>query len=208
MKKFRKLIPCAVITTLIFSLFSAFPSSASARYNPIIILKFDDLGVNNIDNFQKCFDILQSYDIDSAGFGVIGKNLEDSVVTDELISKIKEWNSAGIEIWHHGYSHTEGEYNSSSYEAQKESFGKTCDLLKEKTGITITSFGSPFNNADETTVKVINESFNTLFEGEACGTTTTFEDFDIEGRGRFVRIYCMGNSVSNWNAIKEIIIYK
>lgn len=53
-----------------------------------------------------------------------------------------------------------------------------------------------------------NESFNTLFDGEACGTMTTFEDFEIKGSGRYIRIYCMGNSESSWNAIKEIIIYK
>ena len=159
MKKVYKPISCTVIAALLFSLFSIFPSYASARYNPIIILKFDDLCNDNVENFQKCFDILQSYDIDSAGFGVIGKHLEDSKVTGELISGIMRWNRDGIEIWHHGYSHEEGEYNASSYESQKESFGKTCDLLKEKTGITIKSFGSPFNNADETTVKVINENF-------------------------------------------------
>lgn len=159
MKKFYKIISITVIMTMLFSLFLLFPSVSASRYNPIIILKFDDLSVGNIENFQKTFDILQSENISNAGFGIIGKNLEDSIVTDEFISKIKQWHDAGIEIWHHGYMHTEDEYHASSYEKQKESFEKTCTLLKEKTGITITSFGSPYNNCDETTVKVINENF-------------------------------------------------
>ena len=160
MKKFYKSVARAVITTLLFSLFSTFPAFADSVNKPIIILKLDDLCNDNVANFQKCFEILQSYEISNAGFGLIGEHLEDSRVTNELVSKITLWNNAGIEIWHHGYSHTEKEFNSDSdYNAQKESFRKTCDLLYQKTGITITSFGSPWNNANETTVSVIENEF-------------------------------------------------
>lgn len=92
MKKFCKLIVCAVITTMIFSLFSIFPLFASADdtpiVKPIIILKLDDLCNDNVADFQKCFEILQSYGINNAGFGLIGEHLEDSRVTSELITKL------------------------------------------------------------------------------------------------------------------------
>ena len=163
MKKFYKLISYAVITTLLFSLVSIFPSSALADdevVKPIIILKLDDLCTDNMANFQKCFEILQDNGISNAGFGIIGEHLEEPRVTNEFLTKLTQWNNAGIEIWHHGYAHKKSEFNSDSdYNTQKENFRKTCDLLYQKTGITITSFGAPENAANETTVRVIEENF-------------------------------------------------
>ncbi len=201
-EKISQLISCAVTVMMLFSLFSTFPVSATSVNKPIIILKIDDLCNDNVANFQKCFEILQSYDINNAGFGIIGEHLEDSKVTSELISGITLWNSAGIEIWHHGYVHQESEFNSSSdYNTQKESFRKTCDLLYQKTGITITSFGSPWNNANETTVRVIEENFPQIKCLMLVNATTSITN--VRARANIetsVGVVNYDTFVSNYNA--------
>lgn len=170
---------------------------------PIIILKLDDLCTDNVDGFQKAFEILQSYGISNAGFGVIGEHLENSRVTNELIDGIKRWNNAGIEIWHHGYSHTESEYSTSDYNAQKQSFGRTCELLKEKTGVTITSFGSPFNNANETTVEMITENFPQIKCLMLVNATVPDDMVNIRARANFetaVGVVNYNTFVSNYES--------
>lgn len=144
-----------VLTVLIMSICTVATASSP---KPVIILKFDDLTAKNVAGFQRVFDILMEEKIDG-GFGIIGNSLDGSGATQEYYDKIKQWHDAGVEIWHHGYSHTEPEYHGSDFDTQYESFNKTVTLLEEKCGITVTCFGSPYNNSDETTIKMINEKF-------------------------------------------------
>lgn len=161
MKKIGKLLALALSMTTAFTMSTAaFGTAASAaeRPKPVVIIKLDDLTTNTVNGFQKAFDVIQKEGV-KGGFGVIGNSLEDDGTKQAYYDKIKEWDKAGIEIWHHGYSHTEPEYHGSDYDAQYESFNKTVTLLKEKCGITVTSFGSPFNNSDAVTAQMIDEKF-------------------------------------------------
>lgn len=154
MKKLFTLILCAA---MLLSAFSFPAAAASTDYKPIVILKLDDLGGAG-GGFQKVFEFIQKENI-TAGFGVIGKYLEDNGNQQEFYDAIKMYHDAGIEIWHHGYLHELPEYHDSDYNSQYENFKKTVDLLQEKCGITVTSFGSPFNNSDVTTAMMIEERF-------------------------------------------------
>ena len=122
----------------------------------VVILKLDDLKSTNYPLFQNIADYVQEKGI-KASFGVIGNTLEDDGQKQAYYDAIRNWDKNGIEIWHHGYEHVITEYNASPFEAQMESFGKTVNLLKEKTGIHVRSFGSPYNNSDATTVQVLNQ---------------------------------------------------
>lgn len=158
MKHLKKVLAFVLCTALTLSVFPGAVSAASDRFKPIVIIKLDDLTTNTVAGFQKAFDLVQKEGV-KAGFGVIGNSLEDDGKKQAFYDKIKEWDKAGIEIWHHGYLHAEPEYHGSDYDSQYENFNKTVQLLKDKCGITVTSFGSPFNNSDATTAKMIGEKF-------------------------------------------------
>lgn len=122
----------------------------------VVILKLDDLKSTNYPLFQNIADYVKEIGI-KASFGVIGNSLEDDGQKQAYYDAIKNWDKNGIEIWHHGYEHVITEYNASPFESQMQSFGKTVNLLKEKTEINVRSFGSPYNNSDSTTVQVLNQ---------------------------------------------------
>jgi len=95
--------------------------------------------------------------------GLIGESLEG----DDLnyFTWIKDRHGEGHEIWNHGFCHCrhkEGEveireYRGRDFEYQKESVLKTQRLAKEKLGLTLCSFGAPYNSTDEFTAAIINE---------------------------------------------------
>ncbi len=159
MKKITKIISFLLVFALLFaSVPASFAAEKPVRYRPIVLLKFDDLVVGSVPGFQKVYDILKEEGV-KGGFGLIGNSLSDENATDEYIAKVKEFYEGGVEIWHHGYLHTIPEYSEFSYDEQYENFAKTVNLLEEKCGITVTSFGSPFNNSNDITIKMINEKF-------------------------------------------------
>ncbi len=128
------------------------------RDKPIIILKFDDMGAKaHTQNFNRTAELLAKYDA-TGGFGIIGQWFDRDDNQAEL-DAIKAWNKQGIEIWHHGYYHSQEEYSTNPYEKQLEDFKRTMDLVKDKCQIEITSFGSPYNNATDTTLQVIKDNF-------------------------------------------------
>ena len=52
------------------------------------------------------------------------------------------------------------------------------------------------------------ENYRHIFTGETTGTTLEEEIFPIgEAKGRYVKIYCKGSSMGNWNSITECNIY-
>lgn len=159
MRKTLKIVSILLVFAMMITSFSvSFAAEKISRYKPIILLKFDDLTATNVTAFDKTFDILMEKGV-TGGFGVIGKTLEDGAITDEFVAKVKEWTDAGIEIWHHGYYHTIEEYSQDDYATQQTNFGRTINLMEEKCGVKLTSFGSPYNNSNDTTMRVINENF-------------------------------------------------
>lgn len=52
------------------------------------------------------------------------------------------------------------------------------------------------------------EKYTQVYSGETTGTTLEEEIFPIpETRGRYVKIYCKGTSVGNWNSLTECTLY-
>jgi peptidoglycan/xylan/chitin deacetylase (PgdA/CDA1 family) len=98
-----------------------------------------------------------------AGFGIIGKSCEGGDEKTDYFNRVKSFRNSGkIEIWAHGYDHfmngdTLTEFRNMPYEKQYEHFAKTLQLVQEKCGITMTTFGTPGNKADSGTTKVINQ---------------------------------------------------
>ncbi|MBQ4110578.1 MAG: polysaccharide deacetylase family protein [Clostridia bacterium] len=124
---------------------------------PYVILKFDDLGANTVGDFQSAYELCKKLDT-VASFGVIGERFNEDTA-NSVYETIKGWHNDGFEIWHHGFDHSTAEYSTCTYDEQKEFFGKTLDLMEEKCGITITTFGSPYNNSTETTRSMIEEQY-------------------------------------------------
>ncbi|MBE7053594.1 MAG: DUF2334 domain-containing protein [Ruminococcaceae bacterium] len=151
------------------------PVNATYEINPkIAILKLDDLKADEgiFSSFKNAIEVLDKYGV-KAGIGLIAKTFAegtDEVALSEYYNQIKEWDANGHEIWHHGYSHTQPEYNvaksetedgtfTTTYDTMYESFKAAHDVVYENTGIEMVTFGSPFNNADATFVRMINEKF-------------------------------------------------
>ena len=124
---------------------------------PVLILKFDDLR-EPTDSWDAVIGICKKYNI-KASMGVIGNYLDGE--NEELFKWIKSWHNAGIfELWNHGYTHAkykEGfEFLGRTEEDQYLSLEKTQILAKEKLGITISTFGAPWNKTDGNTIKALN----------------------------------------------------
>lgn len=143
---------------------------------PVVILKLDDLRDYTHYEFKQVADYVISKNI-KASFGINGAYLEGKDAQDSFIQDIKSWhNSGNIEIWHHGWDHSRAEDRSwfeyknreqddrfeyqelsGNYEKQFADFKKTQDIVQEQLGITMHSFGSPYNQNDETFVEVVNQ---------------------------------------------------
>ncbi|MDC7219237.1 MAG: carbohydrate binding domain-containing protein [Spirochaetales bacterium] len=145
---------------------------------PIVILKLDDLRDNSVDKFTPVANYILENNL-KASFGINGKYLEGKTEDDLFVVSSKYWDSTGnIEIWHHGWDHSKAsdrswyEYKgrdkderteyadlttNSNYERQLRDFQKNQEIVKEVLGITMHTFGSPYNQNDETFTEVINQ---------------------------------------------------
>lgn len=143
---------------------------------PIVILKLDDLRDESQYEFKQVAEYVINNNI-KASFGINGAYLEGMSDQDSFIQDIKSWhNSGNIEIWHHGWDHSKAddrswfeyknrneddrsEYQtlSTNYQKQYKDFKNTQDIVENKLGITMRSFGSPYNQNDETFVEVVNQ---------------------------------------------------
>ena len=121
-----------------------------------IILKFDDLDEKTIGSFEKAFTICDKNGAVPC-FGLIGRSLDDP--SKEYLSKLLKMRQAGVELWNHGYYHTEKEFSKSSYELQKTSIMMTQMLMEKHLGERARTFGSPHNNSTEKTVGVLCDYF-------------------------------------------------
>ncbi|WP_029201338.1 DUF2334 domain-containing protein [Oribacterium sp. NK2B42] len=137
-----------------------------------IILKFDDLSQETLESFKKIHEICKKYCALSS-FGLIGSSLSDP--DKEYVADLKEFEKSGVEIWNHGYHHTDEEFSVCTYQQQKESIGNTQELMMKYLGNPASTFGSPHNNSTELTISVLGEHFpkirNYLFMADASGRT-------------------------------------
>lgn len=128
-----------------------------------IILKLDDLWNENDlvhPGWIKVMDFLNEQKI-KGSIGIVGNSLETDDTT--YLDWIKNRHLEGHEIWHHGFCHCrhkEGEveireYRGKGLAEQCESISKTQVLAKEKLGLTLHSFGAPYNSTDEFTTAAL-----------------------------------------------------
>lgn len=64
-----------------------------------------------------------------------------------------------IEIWHHGYYHDKAnrvEFSGGTYDEQYKQLKDTIDLMQDKCGITLRTFGPPYNATDKVTIEALN----------------------------------------------------
>lgn len=117
-----------------------------------IILKYDDLSLETFQSFKRTADYSIANHI-PCSFGLIGQSLDSH--DPDYISTLISWSEQNIELWNHGYFHTEEEFSTASYEAQVYSLTTTQKLMKEHLGFVAKTFGSPHNNSTETTIKAL-----------------------------------------------------
>ncbi|MFC3120009.1 DUF2334 domain-containing protein [Agaribacter flavus] len=130
-----------------------------------VIIKLDDLKYSDDAKMSKygvshswvsIMLYLKQKDI-KASLGVVAMGLENS--TPRHRKWVKELIRDGHEIWHHGYSHAKngkaGEYHGHSFFDQKESFGKALTLIESTYDTIVVSVGTPFNQNDNTFLKVL-----------------------------------------------------
>lgn len=156
----KKIILCTILIFALiissFTVFSADPDPYAGRQ--IIILRLDDLRSRTTGAFEWALNAATERNV-KVSFGVIGDALDDGVCNRRFIDFVKYADSLGMEIWHHGYLHTNTEYKGSSYQKQLENFKRTYDLMRQKCGITMHTFGPPYNVADNTAIRMITENF-------------------------------------------------
>ena len=127
-----------------------------------IIFKLDDLSVKNgVCNFLPTLDYLIEKKI-KAGIGAIASKFDATAfkVLKPYLNAKNEKGESLFEVWHHGLDHAKTEFKDSTYVYQKEHFEKADKLIKELFGIQMHSFGTPYNQSDSTTNRVIVEHPN------------------------------------------------
>lgn len=130
---------------------------------PQVILKLDDLKYEQglvHPGWAQVIDFLNQKKV-TGTIGLIGNSLEKN--QPNYFDWIKARHQEGYEIWHHGYCHCQWdeeekrirEYRGTSLEEQCISLQKTQDLAKEKLGITLRSYGAPYNSTDQNTLQAM-----------------------------------------------------
>lgn len=144
---------------IIVNLVITFFLSGTLIAAPKIILKLDDLQASKGScQCSPTMDYLVHMQI-KAGFGAIA-NRFDSTAFDILERYLNATNKKGeklFEIWHHGLDHKRPEFAGTSYEYQKAHFEEARQLIKKYLGVSMHSFGTPYNASDAVTNQVVAE---------------------------------------------------
>jgi peptidoglycan/xylan/chitin deacetylase (PgdA/CDA1 family) len=123
----------------------------------VVILKLDDLKYQVASSatfgaaagWSEATDFLDSAGI-KAGLGIISETLASA--SPEYIQFIKGQIAKGHELWHHGLDHqsvdSTKEFCGHPLAFQKQHFQDAVDLVKAKIGVTMKSFGAPYNCSD------------------------------------------------------------
>ena len=154
-----------IVSWFTFFLVSCLSEGASGDSNtaPFVILKLDDLRYEQGLVHSGWIQVMNFLDKEGVigTVGLIGESLEEENVA--YFDWIKERDSAGFEIWNHGYCHCKPmvdgeekrEFKGTTASFQLSQLTKTQDLAKEKLGIDLRSFGAPYNATDASTAQVL-----------------------------------------------------
>ena len=128
----------------------------------VVILKLDDFRADGPPHkgWVQVMDFLNAHNV-TASIGLIGEGLEDE--NPQAIEWLLAQNERGHEIWNHGYCHcretVDGveirEFRGTALKEQQRSLYLTQKLAQTKLGLTLTSFGAPFNSSDDQTARAI-----------------------------------------------------
>ncbi len=147
---------------LFFSVLFSLASNIHAQQ--YCILKADDFSEfkNNTTKKTKYLNFINTVKEKEvvAGLGFIGKALENP--SNEFVTFVQGLNnSKKFEFWNHGYDHgykkDDAEFSGKSYDYQYGKMKRAQDVVKDKFGITMHSFGAPGNNVDAITADVIRD---------------------------------------------------
>jgi len=130
-----------------------------------VILKLDDLWQEDSlvhTGWEQVVDFLDEEEV-TGTIGIVCESLE----TDDqaYFDWVKARQQAGYEIWHHGYCHckpmvdgqAKREFRGTDYAYQLAHLQHAQNLAKEKLGITMKTFGAPYNSTDSNTVKALDQ---------------------------------------------------
>ncbi|GAA4825063.1 hypothetical protein GCM10023331_06870 [Algivirga pacifica] len=128
-----------------------------------MILKLDDLWYEDglvHPGWVQVFQFLKEEEVQGT-IGLVCNSLEEG--RDAYFQWIKDRKSEGHEVWHHGYCHckpvvkekAEREFRGTDYTYQYEHLSRASELAKEKLGITLRTFGAPYNSTNEHTAKAL-----------------------------------------------------
>lgn len=135
-----------------------------------VIIKLDDLRANSNNTYnsswQRLVDTVRSYNIKAA----LGPVMIDLTKGSQAFKdSLKSWHESDyFELWHHGWTHTRadyppdrnnaGEFSGPPYKYQKKLFEDGMKIAQSELGITLRTFGAPYNQTDATFKRVIEES--------------------------------------------------
>lgn len=136
-----------------------------SKEGPYVILKLDDLWVDDgfiHPGWLEVVAFLNEEDIIGT-IGIVGKDLKEG--NPKYFQWIKDRVAEGHEVWHHGYCHCKPivdsvqarEFRGTDYDYQLQHLKETQQLAFEQLGITLRSFGAPYNSTDEHTAQALAE---------------------------------------------------
>ncbi len=130
-----------------------------------VILKLDDYraDVPVTKGWSQTFEFLNQNNVIGT-LGIIGEGLEKQNV--QSIEWLLRQNAIGHEIWNHGYCHCRQEVNGQrisdfrgrNLANQKEDILRVQKLAREKIGLTLTTFGAPYNATDDNTALALSSA--------------------------------------------------
>jgi peptidoglycan/xylan/chitin deacetylase (PgdA/CDA1 family) len=161
-----------MIRVLLFMISVLLPTSCNSNKvvtsnapKPFVILKLDDLWYkdNQVhEGWEQVIAFLNDQNIIGT-IGLIGNSLEQD--NEAYFDWIKKRQQEGHEIWNHGFCHCRNrdqekeirEFRGTDFEAQFASISTTQKLANEKLGITLRTFGAPYNSTDDHTANALAE---------------------------------------------------
>lgn len=155
---------CLLITSVLL-LTGCSDQATSIDQPPQIILKLDDLWYEDglvHPGWQRVVDFLNAEEV-TGTIGLVGDSFLEG--DSAYFQWIKDRHEEGYEIWNHGFCHCkpmsdsveQREFRGMPFGYQLENLRHTQQLTKEKTGITLTCFGAPYNSTDSATVAAIEQ---------------------------------------------------
>ena len=150
-------------------LVAALPLSASAQSlaepGPHVVLKLDDFRADSgvHQGWAQTFAFLNGRGV-TASIGVIGEGLEEP--DEAALQWLMQQHALGHELWNHGYCHCRSgqgtaewrEFRSTDAQFQTASIRRTQWLAQDRLGITLRSFGAPYNSTNAATSQALSSA--------------------------------------------------